>query len=185
MKSLTWNDFKTKLELYPELQLNFVYEQNEKIYPNYHITEFKLATIESVDCGGKTDSWKEIILQVLEPKEKVDQESMSLGKIQSIFQKVSKSLSIPEDAVLRIEFGNANHVMRQYFVSKLQIEGSTLLMHLVDGQTECKASASCGLPKEEIPLNLTAELVKNPKLTTSSCCQPSSSQTEKTSVGCC
>lgn len=78
MKSLTWMEFKKYLELYPELQLKFIYQNNQQIYPNYHITEFKLATIESVDCGGNLDTWKEIILQVLEPKENIETEAMSL-----------------------------------------------------------------------------------------------------------
>ncbi|TGL35809.1 DUF6428 family protein [Leptospira perdikensis] len=165
MKTLTWKDFKTNLDLYPELHLEFEYGKNQTIFPNYHITEFKLANIQSVDCGGKSDSWTEIILQVLEPKVEKDTDSMTLAKVSSILKKVTTSMVIPEDATLRIEFGNEETAMRQYFVSEMQPKDRSLLIQLKDGKTECKANISCGLPKD---------IVTFPKLekTNTSCCTP-------------
>ncbi|TGK81331.1 hypothetical protein EHQ24_08380 [Leptospira noumeaensis] len=179
MKTITWYDFKTKLELYPELHLEFVYSENKTIFPNYHITEFKLANIQSVDCGGKLDSWTEIILQVLEPIEGKDTESMTLGKVNSILEKVNGSMKIPNDAILRIEFGNTETAMRQYFVSEMRTTEKSFSIHLKDGKTECKASVSCGLPKD---------VVSFPKLekTNSSCCSPkTATEEEKEKAGCC
>lgn len=177
MKTLTWNDFKTNLDLYPELHLKFEYGKSQTIFPNYHITEFKLATIQSVDCGGKTDSWSEIILQVLEPKIEKDTESMTLNKVNSILKKVTTSMNIPEEATLRIEFGNDATAMRQYFVSEMQPIGNSLLIHLKDGKTDCKASVSCGLPKD---------VVSFPKLekSSSACCSPKTEDIGE-KVGCC
>ncbi|XDD42250.1 DUF6428 family protein [Leptospira sp. WS60.C2] len=185
MKSIQWIDFKNKLDLYPELQLQFIYNENEIIFPNYHITEFKLATIESVDCGGRYDSWKEIILQVLEPNQSSDSDSMKLEKISSILETVSKSIAIPDQAVLRIEFGNSSHAMKQYFVSKLFIDGTTIFMKLVDGKTECKASEVCGLPQEKNTMNLNVEDYKSPKVKSRSCCTPVSAEKQNNSIGCC
>ncbi|MBM9545492.1 hypothetical protein JWG40_00565 [Leptospira sp. 201903074] len=179
MNTLTWKDFKTKLDLYPELQLKFEYGKNQNIFPNYHITEFKLANIQSVDCGGKSDSWSEIILQVLEPKVEKDTESMTLAKVNSIIKKVTNSMNIPEEATLRIEFGNEDTAMRQYFVSEMKPQENSLLIHLKDGKTECKASVSCGLPKD---------VVSFPKLekTSASCCSPKVSREDISEpAGCC
>ncbi|TGL05074.1 DUF6428 family protein [Leptospira levettii] len=184
-QSMTWHNFKKNLDLYPDLQLTFLYQNQERIYPNYHITEFKLATIESVDCGGKYDTWKEIILQVLEPKEKVETELMNLKKVNSIFTKVSNLISIPDDAILRIEFGNSKSVMRQYFVFNLQIVGSELVMELVDGQTECKANESCGLEKSSnIPM-FKKEFVSTNPVAQNSCCNKKQTETNLEKVGCC
>ncbi|XDD53695.1 DUF6428 family protein [Leptospira sp. WS4.C2] len=179
MKTLTWNDFKTNLGLYPELHLKFEYGKNQTIFPNYHITEFKLANIQSVDCGGKSDSWSEIILQVLEPKVEKDTESMTLAKVNSILKKVTTSMNIPEEATLRIEFGNEDTAMRQYFVSEMKPIENSLLIQLKDGKTECKASASCGLPKD---------VVSFPKLekTSSACCSPKATiEDTNEPAGCC
>ncbi|EOQ90146.1 hypothetical protein LEP1GSC202_0492 [Leptospira yanagawae serovar Saopaulo str. Sao Paulo = ATCC 700523] len=183
MESLTWIEFKKHLELYPELQLKFIYNKDQTIFPNFHITEFKLATIEAVDCGGNLDSWKEIILQVLEPKEKEENESLNLGKIGNIYSKVSKAITIPDDAILRIEFGNQTTAMRQFFVSDAQIDGSAFVIHLKDGATECKAKTSCGLPKVDDMLSLQVAGIQKIESTPSSCCQPRNAKKE--TAGCC
>ncbi|GBF44009.1 hypothetical protein LPTSP2_33120 [Leptospira ellinghausenii] len=184
-QSMTWLNFKKNLDLYPELQLTFLYQNQERIYPNYHITEFKLATIESVDCGGNYDTWKEIILQVLEPNEKIETGSMDLKKVNSIFTKVSTRILIPDDAILRIEFGNSKSAMRQYFVSNLQIVGTELVMELVDGKTECKASESCGIKKDtNIPI-LNEEFVSEKPISKNSCCSKKPSEVSLEKVGCC
>lgn len=52
--------------------LLFEYSPNKIIKPNYHITEVKHISIESVDCGANTDSWKETIIQLVESANKYD-----------------------------------------------------------------------------------------------------------------
>ncbi|TGM05429.1 hypothetical protein EHQ79_05380 [Leptospira jelokensis] len=183
MESLTWIKFKQQMELYPDLELKFIYHNDQTIFPNFHITEFKLATIEAVDCGGNLDSWKEIILQVLEPKDKVKNDRFYLGKIENIYSKVAKAITIPDDAILRIEFGNQTTAMRQFFVSETQIDGSAYVMHLKDGATECKAKVSCGKPNvdEIMPLQLAG--IQKIETNSTSCCKPSNEKKEK--AGCC
>ncbi|MCG6150425.1 DUF6428 family protein [Leptospira bandrabouensis] len=178
MNTLTWKDFQTNLELYPELHLNFEYGENQTILPNYHITEFKLAKIQSVDCGGKSDSWTEMILQVLEPTIEKDTESMTLSKVNSIVKKVTNVMEIPSNAILRVEFGNEQLAMRQYFVSEMVPGKNSLLFKLKNGKTECKASASCGLPKD---------VINFPKLekSSSACCTPNQKENTNEKVGCC
>ncbi|MCW7494563.1 DUF6428 family protein [Leptospira sp. 2 VSF19] len=178
MNTLTWKDFQTNLDLYPEFHLHFQYGDRQTIFPNYHITEFKLAKIQSVDCGGNSDFWTEIILQVLEPTIEKNTESMTFSKVNSIIKKVMNVMEIPSNAILRIEFGNQKLAMRQYFVSEMIPMKNAVLIQLQDGKTECKASSSCGIPKDAVSF---------PKLEKSntSCCSTNRTVNTNEQVGCC
>ena len=46
--------------------LLFQYSVNNLVGANYHITEVKNITVESVDCGAGVDFWKETIIQLWE-----------------------------------------------------------------------------------------------------------------------
>ncbi len=55
----TLNEHKNK-------DLLFQYAPNLMVGANYHITEVKHITVDSVDCGAQTDAWKETIVQLWE-----------------------------------------------------------------------------------------------------------------------
>lgn len=58
------------LEQNQDKPLLFEYAPNLLVGANYHITEVKHITVESVDCGSNTDGWRETIIQLREsPKE--------------------------------------------------------------------------------------------------------------------
>ena len=61
---MTWQTFKSKLEQHQDLTLQFQYAEEKWVDASYHITEIKQAPIVSVDCGGKMNSWTEIIVQL-------------------------------------------------------------------------------------------------------------------------
>lgn len=145
--NLTWESFLKILKAHQKLNLRFHYNGNSEIASDYHITEFKLAQINSVDCGGNVDSWNEMLLQILEPA-KENKEPMAVEKVLSIISKVSEKIQISANSILRIEFGNSNVSMSQFFVETIGVTESSLVVYLKEGATECKASASCGLPKE-------------------------------------
>jgi hypothetical protein len=56
--------FLNTLEKHKNKELLFQYTPNLLVGTNYHITEVKHVTIDSVDCGAQTDSWKETIVQL-------------------------------------------------------------------------------------------------------------------------
>ena len=59
------------LETHKNKELLFEYEPGHFVGANYHITEVKNITVDAVDCGARTDFWKETIIQLWEsPKEK-------------------------------------------------------------------------------------------------------------------
>ena len=72
----------------------FEYAPNLLVGANYHITEVKHITVDSVDCGAQTDSWKETIIQLWEsPNELGKTEFMSAYKALAILKKVGKMKS--------------------------------------------------------------------------------------------
>ena len=62
-------EFLSLLEDHKDKSLVFEYRPGERVQPNYHITEIKNITVESVDCGAGTDFWKETIIQLWESPE--------------------------------------------------------------------------------------------------------------------
>jgi len=64
------NEFLSLLKEHADKSLLFEYKSGHFVGANYHITEVKNISIESVDCGAGTDFWKETIIQLWEsPKE--------------------------------------------------------------------------------------------------------------------
>jgi len=152
------------LQNHQDKSLLFEYAPNLLVAANYHITEVKHLTVDSVDCGTQTDSWKETIIQLWEsPSELGKSEFMSTFKALAILKKVGKMKTFVADAEVKFEYGNATFHTAQLFVNDFEIRDSNLIIKLGVTKTDCKAKELCGLPEE-------------PKETISSC-SPSS--------GCC
>lgn len=147
MKTLTWADFKVRLEANPELHLQFQYEEGKLVDTPFHITEIKLAPIVSVDCGGVMNKWTEVIMQLWEPGEEQADRSMKVEKALSIIATVEKILPLDGNATLKIEFGNSQFDTRQMFPADITIEDDTLTVNLIPDFVQCKAQTrggSCG-----------------------------------------
>lgn len=135
--------------------LVFEYAPGQRVGTNYHITEVKNTTIESVDCGGGTDSWKETVVQLWEsPSEKGKKGYLSAYKALGILKKVNRLKPMDADAVIKFEYGNATfHAAQLLVVGVSEAEGE-LIIHLHAGETDCKAKDACGVPE---PAQATAE----------------------------
>lgn len=146
------------LEILKEHQgksLLFEYAPNLLVGANYHITEVKHVTIDSVDCGAGVDAWKETIVQLWEdPKELGKTEFMSAYKAMAILSKVGQMKSYVMDAEVRIEYSNANFHTAQLYVNDYEIRGTNLLLKLAAQPTDCKAKEACGIAE---PLEVTAQ----------------------------
>ncbi|MFD2866852.1 DUF6428 family protein [Mucilaginibacter antarcticus] len=144
---MNWQAFKAELIQHPELHLQFQYSHNQRVDASYHITEIKQAPITSVDCGGKMNSWTEIIIQLWEPAKKDDDRAMQVEKALSIVQLVEKSLPLNPLGIVKIEFGNSAYDTRQMYPGEITIEGENLVVDLNPDFTQCKAinrGGSCG-----------------------------------------
>jgi len=142
-----WQTFKATLEKNPDLTLQFQYAEGKWVDASYHITEIKQAPIVSVDCGGKMNTWTEIIVQLWEPSVKDSERAMQVSKALSIVKLVEKSLPLNPLAMVKIEFGNSQFDTRQMYPGEFIIEGDNLIVNLIPDFTQCKAQTrggSCG-----------------------------------------
>ncbi|RMA66203.1 DUF6428 family protein [Ulvibacter antarcticus] len=154
------------LEANKDKALLFEYAPNQFVGANYHITEVKHISIDSVDCGAGVDAWKETIIQLWEsPSEINNTEYMGTYKAIGILKKVGTMKAYDLTSEVKFEYGNAIFHTAQLFVNDFEIQESRLVIKLAVEKTDCKAKESCGLPES-------SELV-----TEASCCSPES--------GCC
>lgn len=142
-----WQTFKATLEQNPDLTLQFQYAEGKWVDASYHITEIKQAPIVSVDCGGKMNTWTEIIVQLWEPSVQDSERAMQVSKALSIVKLVEKSLPLNPLGTVKIEFGNSAFDTRQMYPGEFIIEGDNLIVNLIADVTQCKAigrGGSCG-----------------------------------------
>ena len=151
------------LEDYQDKFLLFKYEPNSLVGANYHITEVKHISIDSVDCGARTDTWKETIIQLWEsPSEIGKTEYMSAYKALGILDKVGKMKPYDFDAEVKFEYSNAIFHTAQLFVNDFEIQGNNLIIKLGVEKPDCKAKSTCGV----------IEKVKEVVLIDELCCSP-------------
>jgi len=142
-----WQSFKEQLLANPALDLQFQFAPGKWVAASYHITEIKQAPIVSVDCGGKMNSWTEIIVQLWEPGEKQQERAMKVSKALSIIDVVEKALPLNPHGTVKIEFGNSHFDTRQMFPGTITRDGENLIVDLQPDFTQCKAierGGSCG-----------------------------------------
>lgn len=159
-------EFLSLLKQYQNKSLLFEYAPDQLVGANYHITEVKNITIDSVDCGAGTDFWKETVVQLWEsPKEKDKTEFMSTYKALGILNKVDKIKPMDKDTEIKFEYSNDHFHTAQLFVNDFDLDETSLIMKLSVEKTDCKAKETCGV----VPA--VAEIEKE------ACCAPGS--------GCC
>jgi hypothetical protein len=147
VQALNWQIFKEMLLQNQDLYLQFQYDENSWVDQSYHITEIKQAPITSVDCGGKMNSWTEIIVQLWEPAGKQQERAMKVNKALSIVELVEKALPLNPLGTVKIEFGNSEFDTRQMFPAEITVQGENLVVDLRPDTVQCKAierGGSCG-----------------------------------------
>ncbi|RNC91996.1 MAG: hypothetical protein ED555_02475 [Allomuricauda sp.] len=159
------SEFLSLLQDHKEKSLVFEYQPGKLVPANYHITEVKNITVDSVDCGARTDFWKETIIQLWEsPSEIGKTEFMSALKALGILNKVDRMKPMTRDAEIKFEYSNAHFHTAQLFVNGFGHDTDRLVFNLGVQKTDCKAKEECGVP-------LTSNVEDE------ACCSPSS--------GCC
>lgn len=141
-------EFLELLATNQDKSLLFEYTPGKFVGANYHITEVKHITIDSVDCGAGTDSWKETIIQLWEsPVEKEKKEFMSTYKALSILKKVGRIKPFIPEAEVKFEYSNNSFNTAQLFVDDFEIADNQLIFKLAIQKTDCKAKEACGVPE--------------------------------------
>ncbi|WP_299548563.1 DUF6428 family protein [Seonamhaeicola sp.] len=159
------------LEQHRDKSLLFEYAPDLFVGANYHITEVKHLAVESVDCGSKTDSWNETIIQLWEsPEETGKTDYMSVYKALGILKKVGKMKPYHLEAEVKFEYSNAAFHTAQLFVNDFEIRNNNLIFKLAVEKTNCKAKETCGISTE---LNKTVSAEKELALAGGEpCCSP-------------
>ena len=83
--------------------------ENGPINAGYHVTEVKLASVQSLDCGARRSSWNEVVIQLLDGS---GQDFMTAGKFTGILKKATSKLEGLDHAALKFEFSNDNKGLR-------------------------------------------------------------------------
>ena len=131
-------------------ELVFDYSEGRLVGANYHITEVKHITIDSVDCGARSDAWKETVIQLWEsPKEAGKTNFMTAFKALGILSKVARIKPFSDAAEIRFEYGNDHFHTAQLYVRDVVQLNDRLLIKLSVAPVACKASEICGVPAEE------------------------------------
>src|SRR6266496_5400572 len=86
-KQMTTKEFISALCAAPDDELMFVDLEGHAVHNGYHLTELKAASLETVDCGGKTNRWQETIVQLWVPEIPAD-DYMTATKFLKICEKV-------------------------------------------------------------------------------------------------
>ena len=146
-------DFFNTLEQNKDKFLLFEYAPKQLVGANYHITEVKHLTVDSVDCGSQTNAWKETIIQLWEsPSELGKTEYMSAYKALAILKKVGAMKPYVLDAEVKFEYSNSNFHTAQLFINDFEIQGNNLKIKLAIKKTDCKAKEICGVPEAFEPV---------------------------------
>lgn len=145
---MTTQELFKLLEQHQGKTLMFEYAPNQFVEANYHITEVKHVTIDSVDCGSKTDFWKETIVQLWEsPTEIGKTDHMNVYKALAILKKVGKMKPYDLNAEVKFEYSNSKFHTAQLFVDDYEVNRQNLIVKLAVEKTKCKAKDVCGAPK--------------------------------------
>ena len=114
--------------------LVFVTEQGP-IAPGYHVTELRRADIKGIDCGGNTDEWREVILQLLDG---VGRGHMPVGTFRGIVRKSLKEIDGLGVAPLRVEFAHGNAGLGMFAINRVTMTDGRATVSLTPEGAVCK-----------------------------------------------
>lgn len=156
-------DFFNVLDQHKDKSLLFEYAPNVLVGANYHITEVKHITVDSVDCGAQTSAWKETVIQLWEsPSELGKTEYMTAFKAIAILKKVGTMQPYVATSEVKFEYSNSNFHTAQLFVNDFEIKHNNIIIKLAIEKTDCKAKELCGVPETVVESNSSSD----------SCCSP-------------
>ena len=131
-------EFISTLRAAPDNELIFVDLEGHAVHSGYHLTELKGASLETVDCGGKTNRWQETIVQLWVP-ENPDDDYMRAAKFLEIFDKVRGMIALDVDSEIRVEYGDRIFFPSTYHVRSVTRDNATTRVFLEPPRATCKA----------------------------------------------
>ena len=135
---MTTKEFISALRAAPDNELIFVDLEGHAVHSGYHLTELKGTSLETVDCGGKTNRWQETIVQLWVP-ENPDEDYMRAAKFLKIFDKVRGMIALDVDSEIRVEYGDRNFFPSTYHLRSVTSDDATTRVFLEPPRATCKA----------------------------------------------
>lgn len=152
--NLTVAEFLAQLQTAPGSELRFEYALDQFVPKAYHITEVKNVHIDSVDCGGRPDSYDQTIVQLWIREGEFADRHMSTDKALKIFDIVEKMKPMKKDSPIFFEWGTGELRTSVYAVEAIQKQDDLITFQLKAPVPVCKpalevvelatADASCG-----------------------------------------
>lgn len=136
--SLTVSAFLDQLKAAPESELRFEYATAQFVPKAYHITEVKNVHIDSVDCGGRPDSYDQTIVQLWIKDGEVADRHMSTDKALKIFDIVERMKPLKPDSPIFFEWGTPELRTSVYAIDKMVEEDHLLTFQLKAPAPVCK-----------------------------------------------
>ncbi len=159
--------FVAQLETSSTKPLKFIAEGRQLVPNDFHVTEIKRVSVESLDCGGGSRAWQELVIQLWSPRGDDTPQAMTAGKFAKILAKAD-ALPLLDGEHVRFEYAPLGQPAVQYTLSGLSATGETLEVELTPPHVACKPIER----RQMSELSVIGE---------SSCCAPSTSATK----GCC
>jgi len=124
-------------------ELLFEYAPDKFVNANYHITEIKNLIVDSVDCGGKANTWKETIVQLWENPLEIGKRSyMTTSKAVEIFDRVNSIKPLSLNTPVKIEYGNNSFHTANLLVQTIEANDNSIIVKLHTDSTQCKAAVN-------------------------------------------
>ncbi len=144
------NEFIQQLAAHINKELVFQYQEGELVGANYHITEIKNVTFDTVDCGGTPNYWQETIVQLWEsPTELEKRTYLKSEKALAIFKRVNQVKPLLMETEIKFEYGNAQFHTSVMSVASLDVNYQRLLVNLALVDSRCKALDVCCAPTSD------------------------------------
>lgn len=169
--SLSTAEFVEALRVQPQRPLEFWLHGERLVGAGYHLTEISAVNVESVDCGGMVNAWRETVFQVMDgTPEEAGRGFMTTRKVLAIYERVAGKISLDTAAPVRFEYGNLLRPAVRYGVEGLQLDSERLIVHLSLPGVQCKAGDVCGLPSGLVMANGELSMADDSCAPGSGCC---------------
>ncbi len=129
--------FTAQFEAAPAKSLRFTVDGQQLVPNDFHVTEIKKVSIESLDCGGGASAWEELVIQLWSPRGDDTPEPMTVGKFASILAKAD-ALPLLDGEHVRFEYAPVGQPAVQYALSRINAEGDALEVELIAPYVACK-----------------------------------------------
>lgn len=121
----------------PTKSLRFTVGAQQLVPNDFHVTEIKKVSIESLDCGGGASSWKELVIQLWSPRGDDTSQPMTAEKFSEILAKAD-ALPLLDGEHVRFEYAPLGQPAVQYALNGLRATGAALEVELTPPQVACK-----------------------------------------------